>query len=118
MGWSIFRKRLNEAMSEHVTAEPTRKYIGRVHGFTTITPLNGPAYDMDGWWLLIEENAEREAILIGDPGNSPLAVNSRAEVQIWLLGGPLPALGSRRPSTPSPKQKPRTRKPHSKKAAA
>lgn len=94
---------------------PANKYFGLVHGFTTYTPQGSPAYQTDGWWVLTEVDGERRADSVGNPGTSPLATHSHAEVVAWLSGGPLPALGFRtdraKRQTPPPKKKPSTRKP-------
>jgi len=72
------------------------KYLGTVSAYTTFVDKKGkehPISKMHGTWILMTGPfGWRRAKLVGDPGDSQIAMMTLASVEAWLRGGPLPQL--------------------------
>lgn len=84
----------------------TRRFVGMVEAETCVLDNDGrkvPGSTRQGYWVLTEmtNGRKRRAKSVGDAGQSPYAVQRRAQVSAWLAGGPLPPLSGDAMSAPS-----------------
>lgn len=69
-------------------------YVGRVKAITQYTrdgELTGE-YSAAEWVLKESSTGKRKADMIGNPGTSEFAIERKAQVEAWLVGGPLPPI--------------------------
>lgn len=93
--------------------KPVKKYVGTVHGYSQKTEENGSVSRWDQFWVLTQEGSKRRAEHVGLSSTSPLAIEREAMVKAWLVGGPVPPLGTIAVGDPGPK--PRKSRPQPKK---
>lgn len=85
-------------------------YVGTVEARTTLLNEDGsaaPGGEMRGYFILTEKAGGRWRNVreVGAPGHSALANRTRAQVEAWRVGGPMPEKLTPAP-IPAPKKKP------------